>query len=133
MTFRRPGSLLVAAFAGSAASAVNEAAKKTRLVPVLKLMTKASTVGLAPKHSKRLFHSTDIMPHTVTLIWFPYRNLRSGKRRAAASTALRNRKAIVIGADPAQSWPTDDFNRTALRPAHQSSDRCPSWFRWLRR
>ena len=26
--------------------------KKTRLVPVLKLMTKASTVGLAPKHHR---------------------------------------------------------------------------------
>jgi len=49
MTFRRAGSLLVAAFADSAASAVNEAAKKTRLVPVLMLMTKASTRWIGPE------------------------------------------------------------------------------------
>ena len=49
MTFRRPGSLLVAAFADSAASAVNEAAKKTRLVPVVMLMTKVSTRWIGPE------------------------------------------------------------------------------------
>jgi len=78
--------LLVAALAGRAASAVKHAAEKTRLVPVLKLMTNASTRPDGIKTFKKAFRSRDIMPHTATLICLPHHNLGSGDRGDGAPT-----------------------------------------------
>src|SRR6266513_1524586 len=100
MTFCRAAALPVAALAGRAASAVTQAAKKTRLVPVLKVMTNASTRSIWDlKTFEKAFHSSDIMPHIGTLIGHPDHNLGSGRprRRRPASTVLSNRQAIVIG------------------------------------
>jgi hypothetical protein len=65
MTFCRAAARLVAALAGRAASAVKQAAKKTRLVPVLKLMTNASTRSIWDRKTfEKAFHPKDIMSHT---------------------------------------------------------------------
>jgi hypothetical protein len=54
MTFC-PAALLVAALAGRAADAVKQAAKKTRLVPVLKSITTPPHVGFCTRNIREVF------------------------------------------------------------------------------
>src|SRR6516162_9590666 len=92
MTFCRPAALLVAALAGRAASAVKQAAKKTRLVPVLKLMTNASYIAISHRNIREGFQF-----HGRCVAYFnsncsPVSQLGVGEgapRRRAASTVVR--------------------------------------------